>query len=566
MPYNRPAEAGVAGTSVVVSYAGERRQVPSGTRVEQFLAQVHGEVPKDVLAALVNRRLVMLDFPLRGFQAEVEAVRAASRQGEAVGRLSASLVLIEAARELYPEARLTVGQSLGGGYFYSWQGPQPLSPQMIASLQRRMNEICAEDRPFVRRSVTLEEAEGIFRANREESKLALLAVRRHSTLPVVSCGQFVDIAHGTAAPSTGKVRGFAVVPYEDGLLLRFPRNGDQANLPALAPQPKLFAAYRETRRWNEVLGVANVGSLNRMCLSGEVSELIRIAEGFHEKKIAAIADAIAAQAKRVRLVLVGGPSASGKTTFIRRLAIQLRVNGIQPVGLSLDNYFVDRERTPLDAKGKPDYEALEALDLELFNANLAALLRGDEVELPRYDFVRGRRADLYQWQRQQLHPNQVLLVEGIHGLNHRLSASVAEEAKYRIFISALTQLTLDDHNRIFTSDARLLRRILRDRMFRGHPATRTLEMWNSVRRGEARGIFPFQEEADVIFNSALVYEPAVLRVFAERFLLEVPREHPAYTEAYRLLRFLAWFVPVFQDEVPRTSILREFIGGGAFDV
>ncbi|HUK12205.1 MAG TPA: hypothetical protein VLW17_02800 [Thermoanaerobaculaceae bacterium] len=429
-----------------------------------------------------------------------------------------------------------------------------------------MNEICAEDRPFQRRSVTIEEAESIFRANHEESKLALLTVRRHSTLAVVSCGEFVDIAHGTAAPSTGRVRGFALVPYEDGLLLRFGRNSDAAHLPALPSQPKLFAAYRETRRWNGLLGVANVGSLNRMCLSGEVSELIRIAEGFHEKKIAQIADAIAAQAKRVRVVLVAGPSASGKTTFIRRLAIQLRVNGIRPVGLSLDNYFVDRERTPLDARGKPDYEALEALDVELFNADLAGLLRGEEIEQPRYDFVRGRRADRDLWQRQRLDPDQVLLVEGIHGLNHRLTASVPEESKYRVFISALTQLTLDDHNRIFTSDARLLRRIVRDHLFRGHPATRTLEMWSSVRRGEARGIFPFQEEADVIFNSALVYEPAVLRVYAERFLLEVPREHPAYTEAYRLLRFLAWFVPVFQDEVPRTSILREFIGGSAFDV
>ena len=552
--------------SVVVSYGGERRQVPSGTTVEQFLVQLHGEVPQEIVAALVNRRLVMLDFPLRGFQVDLEAVRAASRQGEAVSRFSASLVMLEAARELYPEARLAVGQSLGGGYFYSWQGPQRLTPAMVASLQRRMSEICAEDRPFQRRSVTIEEAEGIFRANHEESKLALLTVRRHSTLPVVSCGAFVDIAHGTAAPSTGRVRGFALVPYEDGLLLRFGRNSDPAHLPPLASQPKLFAAYRETRRWNDLLGVANVGSLNRMCLSGEVSELIRIAEGFHEKKIAQIADAIAAQAKRVRVVLVAGPSASGKTTFIRRLAIQLRVNGIRPVGLSLDNYFVDRERTPLDARGRPDYEALEALDVELFNADLAGLLRGEEVEQPRYDFVRGRRADRDLWQRQRLGPDQVLLVEGIHGLNHRLTASVPEESKYRVFISALTQLTLDDHNRIFTSDARLLRRIVRDHLFRGHPATRTLEMWSSVRRGEARGIFPFQEEADVIFNSALVYEPAVLRVFAERFLLEVPRVHPAYTEAYRLLRFLAWFVPVFQDEVPRTSILREFIGGSAFDV
>jgi uridine kinase len=314
-----------------------------------------------------------------------------------------------------------------------------------------------------------------------------------------------------------------------------------------------------------LLGVANVGSLNRLCLSRDISDVIRIAEGFHEKKIAQIADAIADQYHRVRLVLVAGPSSSGKTTFIRRLAIQLRVNGIQPVGLSLDNYFLDREHTPLGPDGKPDYEAVEALDLELFNAQLVALLRGDEVAVPRYDFLRGRRAEPDRWPRQQLAPNQVLLVEGIHALNHRLTAAVPEEAKFRVFISALTQLTLDDHNRIFTSDTRLLRRIVRDRLFRGHPTTRTLEMWNDVRRGEARGIFPFQEEADMIFNSALIYEPAVMRVYAERFLLEVPREHPAYTEAYRLLKFLAWFVPVFQDDVPQTSILREFIGGSAFE-
>jgi len=551
--------------AVVVSFDGGRRQVPSGTTVEEFLVQVVGAVPEDVVAALVNRRLVMLDFPLLGFQVDLEVVRTSSREGEAVARQSASIVLLEAVRELYPEARLVVGQSLGGGYFYSWQSRTTLTPQTVASIERRMTEICSENRRFERRRATTEEAEAIFRAGGEDSKLALLATHRSSTVALVSCGLFVDISHIITAPTTGKVRGFAVVPYEDGLLLRFPRNGDATHLPPLAPQPKLFAAYRETRRWNELLGVANVGSLNRMCLSGEISEQIRIGEGFHEKKIAAIADAIAREAKRVRLVLVAGPSSSGKTTFIRRLAVQLRVNGIQPVGLSLENYFLDRDRTPVGADGKPDYEALEALDLEMFNANLAALLRGDEIEMPRYDFVRGKRAERDRWSKQRLLPNQVLLVEGIHALNHRLTAAVSEQAKYRVFISALTQLTLDDHNRIFTSDTRLLRRIVRDRLFRGHPATRTIEMWGAVRRGEARGIFPFQEEADVIFNSALVYEPAVLRVFAERFLLEVPREHTAYTEAYRLLKFLSWFVPVFPDEVPHTSILREFIGGSAFE-
>jgi uridine kinase len=550
--------------TVVVGFEGQRSHVATGTTVAQFLAQRLGAVPADILAALVNRRLVMLDFPLRGVQVELEAVRAGSREGEAVARRSATLVLLEATRELHPEARLVVGQSLAGGYFYSWHSPTPLTPATVAALARRTDEICHDDRPFTRWTATWEEAEALFRSRGEESKLELLATFRSSTVPLVTCGRFVDIAHGAIVPATGRVRGFAVVPYEDGLLLRFPRNGDSTRLLPVTPQPKLFATYRETRRWNEVLGVAHVGSLNRQCLSGEIAEVIRVAEGFHEKKIAQIADAIAARGGAVRVVLVAGPSSSGKTTFIRRLGIQLQVNGIRPVGVSLDNYFVDRAATPVAADGKPDYESIEALDLELFNADLAALLAGEEVELPRYDFVLGRRVARDRWWRLRLDPDQVLLIEGIHGLNHRLTASVDEAAKFRVYISALTQLTLDDHNRIFTSDARLLRRIVRDRLFRGHPATRTLEMWANVRRGEGRWIFPFQEQADVIFNSALVYETAVLRVFAERFLLEVPREHPAYTEAYRLLKFLAWFVPVFQDDVPQTSILREFIGGSAF--
>jgi uridine kinase len=296
-----------------------------------------------------------------------------------------------------------------------------------------------------------------------------------------------------------------------------------------------------------------------------VTEVIRIAEGFHEKKIAAIADMIHTRRQRVRMVLVAGPSSSGKTTFIKRLAIQLRVNGLRPLGLSLDNYFVDRAQTPRGPDGKPDFESIDALDLELLNTQLAALLRGEEVAVPRYDFVLGRRVAADRWSHARLSEGQILLVEGIHALNPRLTAAVPHEDTFKVFISALTQLVLDDHNRIFTSDARLLRRIVRDRLSRGHRATHTLEMWAGVRRGEARGIFPFQEDADVVFNSALVYEPAVLRVFAERFLLEVPREHPTYTEAYRLLKFLSWFVPIFQDDVPNTSILREFIGGSAFE-
>jgi uridine kinase len=550
---------------VVVVYEGERRSVASGTVVEQFLREVHGELPAEILAALVNRRLVMVDFPLRGLRVDLEAVRMGSRQGESVARRSAAMVLLAAARDLYPEARLVVGQSLGGGYFYSWQADSPLTLHIASSIGRRMEEICVEDRPFERFTMTLEEADAAFRRAGDASKIALLATHRSSTVPVQRCGSFLDIAHGTTAPSTGRVKGFALVPYEDGMLLRFPRNGDPQSLPPLRPQPKLFGIYRETRDWNTVLGVGNVGSLNRLCLSGEISDVIRIAEGFHEKKIAHVADMVAERRGSVRVVVVAGPTASGKTTFIKRLGVQLRVNGIRPVGLSLDNYFVDRARTPVGEDGKPDYESIEALDLALFNEQLAGLLRGEEIAIPRYDFVLGRRVARDRWRPQRLAEDQVLLIEGIHALNDRLTAAVPREATFRVFISALTQLTLDDHNRIFTSDARLLRRIVRDRMFRGHTTAQTLEMWNAVRRGEARGIFPFQESADVMFNSALVYEPAVLKVFAERFLLEVPREHHTYTEAYRLLKFLAWFVPVFQDDVPHTSILREFIGGSAFE-
>lgn len=554
----------MAGASVVVRFQGERRQVASGTTVAEFLTSALDRVPDDILAALVNRRLVMLDFPLRGYHVDLDAVRLPSRDGEAVYRRSASLVLLAAVRELYPEARLTVGQSLGKGYFFSWEAPFPLTLQVVGSIARRVEEICQEDRPLVRRVVTLEEAEAVFRAAGHDATLALLSAFRSSTVPLVSCGGFHDIGHGAVAPSAGRLRGVAVLPYEDGLLLRFPRNGEAASDRPLRPQPKLFAIYRETRRWNEVLGVANVGALNRMCLSGEISEVIRISEGFQEKRIAQIADAVAAERKRVRMVLVAGPSASGKTTFIKRLGIQLRVNGIQPVGLSLDNYFVNREQTPLDGDGKPDYEAIEALDLALLNQQLDALLRGDEVAVPRYNFLTGMRDEPARWTRLQLQPNQVLLVEGIHALNPRLTEAISEATKFRLFISALTQLILDDQNRIFTSDSRLIRRLVRDRLYRGHSATRTLEMWSSVRRGEARGIFPFQEQADIMFNSALVYEQAVLKVYAERFLLEVPREHHTYTEAYRLLKFLTWFVPIFQDDVPHTSLLREFIGGSAF--
>ncbi len=308
----------------------------------------------------------------------------------------------------------------------------------------------------------------------------------------------------------------------------------------------------------------NVGQLNRLCLDGDIRHIVRIAEGLHEKKIAQVADEILSRQPAVRLVTIAGPSSSGKTTFAKRLGIQLRVNGIEMVSLSLDNYYVDREHTPRDGDGRPDFESIEAIDLELFHAQLAELMNGREVLTPRFDFLSGTRKPEREWVPMRLERNHVLVVEGIHGLNDRLTQSVARQHKYRIFISALSQLAIDDHNRIFTSDARLIRRIVRDHFFRGFSAERTLDLWEQVRRGEGRWIFPFQEQADVMFNSALVYEPAVLKVFAERFLLQVPRTGETYPEAYRLLKHLSMFVPIFPEEVPQTSILREFIGGSTF--
>jgi uridine kinase len=549
---------------VEVRYRDRDHRVRSGVRVDEFLHEVNGGVPDTVLAALVNRREVMLDFPLRG-KVELQLVCYGGREAESVYKRSVSLMLYEACLEQFPAAHLVIGQSLANSYHYEVRGQHPPFEVMAERLQARMLELHQERRPFLRQTVTVEQVEDHFRSRGWEDKLQLLATLRSSTVHTIRCGDFVDIAHGPFAPHTGCLPTFAVLAYGDGLLLRFPRRASRDQLPTFLPRPLLFTTYVETRRWQELLGVRCVGQLNRLCLDGGIRQIVRVAEGLHEKKIASIADEIASRHADVRLVTIAGPSSSGKTTFVKRLGIQLKVNGIEPVALSLDNYYVDRERTPLDEEGRHDFEALEAIDLDLFHQHLADLLAGREVTTPRYDFLTGARKPTSRWEPLRLEEGQVLLVEGIHGLNDRLTASVPRQSTYRIFISALSQLALDDHNRLFTADARLIRRIVRDRLFRGFDAERTLDLWEGVRRGEGRWIFPFQEQADVMFNSALAYEPAVLRIYAERFLLQVPRTSPAYTEAYRLLKFLSMFAPVFPDEVPHTSILREFIGGSTFN-
>ncbi len=548
---------------VRVRYRGEDHSVSDGTRVDQFLTDVDGEIEETVLAALVNRRKVMLDFPLRG-RVDLELVRFGDREGESVYKRSVCLLFHEACAELYPEADLIVGQSLGNCYHYQVRGEFPELKDMARGIEERMTVIRDEARPFIRRTVTVEELEDYFRREGEDDKLDLLGTRRSSTIPTISCGTCVDIAHGPFVPDTSCLPTFGVQPFGDGLVLRFPRRSDRQNLPPFTPRELLFKTYVETRHWQELLGVQRVGQLNQICLDGDVRHLVRVAEGLHEKKISRIADEIYGRLPGVKLVTIAGPSSSGKTTFSKRLGIQLRVNGVEPVALSLDNYYVNRSETPVDEDGKPDFESIEAIDLPMFREQLGVLMEGGEVRTPRFDFVTGLRVPERQWVPMRLKDGQVLVIEGIHGLNPRLTTSIPEDRIFRVYVSALSQLAIDDHNRIFTSDTRLTRRIVRDHLFRGFTAERTLDMWERVRRGEGKWIFPFQEQADVMFDSALVYEPAVLKVFAERFLLQVPRSSPTYTEAYRLLKGLSMLVPVFPDEVPHTSLLREFIGGSTF--
>jgi uridine kinase len=371
------------------------------------------------------------------------------------------------------------------------------------------------------------------------------------------------LPYGPLAQRTGDIHHFSVISYEDGMVLRFP-DRDGRPVRRLSPQPRLFGAFRESQSWNELIGIANLAQLNRRLMKGWAGDLIRLAEGLHEKKIVEVADLIASRRKDVRLILLSGPSSSGKTTTSKRLGIQLHVNGIEPVTISLDNYYRDPDSTPRHPDGTLDFEHLEALDLPLLQDHLRRLIAGEQVDTPVFDF-RAHRRRTDKTLSMQLQPSQVLVMEGIHALNPAVSQSVPRAAKFKLFVSALTQLTIDEHNRIFTSDTRLMRRIVRDRLFRAHNADETIKMWDSVRQGEQRWIFPFQEDADVLFNSALIYEQAVMTTYARRFLPEVPRESPSFVEADRLRQFIDLFIPILPEEVPPTSVLREFIGGSVFE-
>ena len=516
------------------------------------------------IGALVDNRLVSLDTQLYD-GASIRLVSITSDAGLEIYRRGAILLLREAVRLLFPEVRLVVGQSLGDGTYFEWTGSPKLEAGFIDRIEQQMRQLVEQDVSFERERLGVSEAIRRFNKRDMQDRVALLQVFWHENIRLVSLGGTIDVLHGPLPPATGSLTDFRVEHYPPGLVLRLPTvHGSSSLAQPLSNQRKLFTIHRDTKDMLHRLGLSNVGELNHLCVHGGINQLIRVSEGFHEKRIAEIADNICRRNERARLVLIAGPSSSGKTTFLKRLSVQLEVNGLKPVGLSIDNYYVDREDTPLDEDGNYDFESIEAIDLELFNQHLVELLDGREVLTPRFNFNTGKRAAAEKWVPMKLGSRDILIVEGIHGLNDRLTSQVPAEAKFKIYVSALTQLCLDDTNRIHTSDARLLRRTVRDRLYRGYSAAETLRIWPLVQRGEQRNIFPFQESADEMFNSALPYETAVLKVYAERFLLEVPQDDPAYPEVHRLMKFLSLFVGIFPDAVPQNSILREFIGGSTF--
>jgi uridine kinase len=546
---------------------GRIYEAPLGTTLGDILKAAvpadAGNLQAPAVAAVVDGRLRELQTQLLG-DADVTPLLVTDTDGARIYRRSLAFLLVTAAAEVFPEAAVMIEHSAPtvGGYFCSVRGREAFSREDLRVLEARMRAIVAADEPIVKSTVPVADAIALFQDRGELDKARLLAHRRRETLVLYELRGRRDYFQGYMVPSTGCLRGFGLEWFTAGFLLCFPHQARPLEVAHVEPYPKLFEVFEEAGDWLDKLGIRSAGSLNDAIVEGRLPEISLVAEALHEARIARIAADIVATGDRIRFVLVAGPSSSGKTTFSKRLAIQLLANGRHPFPLALDDYFVDRERTPRDEHGEIDFEALHALDVRLFNEDLLALMAGQTTTLPRYSFVLGRREP---GQTVTLTRDHVIIVEGIHGLNPALVPDLPGEVVYRVYVSALTQLNLDRHNRVSTADSRLVRRIVRDAATRGYSATDTIRRWPSVQRGEKQHIFPYQEHSDAIFNSSLVHELAVLRSVAEPLLLQVRMDEPEYVEANRLLSFLQWFRPAAADLVPRNSILREFIGNSVLE-
>lgn len=527
----------------------------------EISAEVKDRYRSPIVAALVNNELCELSVTLEK-PAVVRFLDLTSAEGKRIYYRSLTLLLIQAVYDLFPQALIKVEHSLGKGLYCEIEKEPGLCAGDVAALEARMRRLVKMDLPIKKRRATLADAQQVFSRQGFDDKVELLKYWPKDYLHLYSIDRFEDTLYGYLAPGTGLLGIFALEFYRPGLILRFPDEQDPGAVSPFVDQKKLFQIFREAEKWGAILGFDTAGAMNKLIEQGEGSEVVQIAEALHEKKIAQIADLISARADEIRVILIAGPSSSGKTTFAQRLRTQLLVNGLRPLPISIDDYFVNREHTPRDEANNHDYEHIGAIDLQLFNDHLLSLIDGKEVEIPSFNFTAGKRE--YRGRTIKLGKDQPLIIEGIHGLNESLARSVPRNRKFKIYISALTALNVDRHTRIHTTDTRLLRRIVRDAEFRGTSAMETIRRWPSVRRGEEKNIFRLQEEADIMFNSALVYEPAVIKSYAEFLLKQIDRSEPEYVDAKRLITFLSFFLPLEPGEIPSNSILREFIGKSCF--
>ncbi|MDR2072871.1 MAG: nucleoside kinase [Spirochaetaceae bacterium] len=533
---------------------------PFGVPVDSFL-ESFGEIEGGLAAVRVNNEILPLSTKLE-INCVLEPVSLVSHDGTVIYRRSLAFLLAIAARDRFPSRRLVVGHSLGHSYYYTFADGKKPGPGDIRALEKEMQELVKEDLPIFCGYLAYGEALALFEGNHQTDTLLLFEQRSESKVRVNRCRDFADLYVEPLVPRTSLLDAFELMEYGDGLLLRFPGQGQGKIIEPFEDSPSLFSVYQEYKKWGNILGVRAVGQLNRLVSERTIRDYIRIAEAFQGKKLAEVADRIYERRNDVRLILIAGPSSSGKTTTAKQLAIQLQVMGMNPIAVSLDDYYRRPGEAPKDKNGQPDLECLEALDVPYLNRQLLELMEGREVDIPLFDFKTGTRK--IRGKPIRFTDQSILIMEGIHGLNDACTPQIERKKKFKLYVSALTQLNLDDHNRIPTSDNRLLRRMVRDNQFRGTGAAKTIQMWPSVQAGERRHIFPFQDGADTAFNSALDYELAVLKFYADPLLRSVKPNMNEYAEARRLLSFLENFVPIPPQYVPGTSILREFIGESEF--
>ena len=540
----------------------ENIDVMTGTSVKEIADDLADRLPYTVIAAKVDNHIEDLDFVLEE-PCKVELLDIRTQAANLIYQYSLSLIYLKAVKDtLGDDVRVEIQNSLNKGLYTEIKTKEPVTEEQVQAVENRMRELVDEDLPFIKTVVDRDEAIRIIKEDGRTEKLRLLS----ETLGIkqvkfYTLDGYRNFFYGLMAPSTGYIKYFQLMKYRRGVLLRFPHPSAPDRIPDYVDEVKLYQAFGEQTRWDALLGVNYVADLNDKIESGEYKELIQLSEALHEKKIAEIADMIKTQKKR--LVLIAGPSSSGKTTFARRLCIQLRVNGLKPLYMGTDDYFVEREDTPLDEKGEKDFENLDALDIDLFNRNMNDLLAGKKVDLPEFDFMTGHK--VFGKRITSIDPSQPIVIEGIHGLNGKLTEFIPDGEKFRIYISPLTQLNIDMHNRIPTTDERMLRRMVRDYLYRGHSAQSTINQWPKVRAGEDKNIFPYSGEADVLFNSYHVYEISVLKKYAEPLLRKIAPDEEEYAEAVRMLKFLRFFRTIEDDSIiVNNSIIREFIGGSIF--